>query len=414
MNRLGMRMLWVAVCCIAFAGCSGANSGSMPSPGQAAGASFAQRPQPLPAGASYKILYTFGGSPDGANSFAGLADVKGVLYGTTVGGGSGNGSVFKITTSGDESVLHSFGGTPNDGSGPFATVTDVAGAFYGTTAEGGPAGLGTVFKITRAGRESVLHDFGAASDGSSPYGNLLDVKGTLYGTTAIGGNAACYGLGCGTIFSITTTGTERVVHTFAGEPSDGSFPDAGLIEVDGTLYGTTRLGGANKLGTVFKITPSGKETVLYSFQGGNDGYYPQSNLVEVKGTLYGTTVGGGAGSAGTVFAITTSGKENVLYSFRGGSDGANPYAGVVDLKGALYGTTYEGGASGFGTVFKLTLTGTESVLHSFAGYPNDGDYPQAAPANVGGTLYGTTDYGSTGCVYQMGLSGCGIIYALTP
>jgi uncharacterized repeat protein (TIGR03803 family) len=363
---------------------------------------------------SYAIVYTFGNTPDGANPFAGLLVDGGALYGTTVGGGTGNGTVFELTTAGKESVLASFGGSPNSGSAPYASPIRVKNAFYGTTAEGGPSGSGTVYTVTGSGKTTILHTFGQTGDGASPYGTLLDVGGTLYGTTAIGGNSACYSLGCGTVFALRPGGDERIVHVFAGEPSDGSFPEAGFIEVNGALYGTTRLGGTNKLGTVFKIEPSGKEKVLYSFQGGNDGYYPVGNLVDVHGELYGTTTGGGAGSSGTIFKITTGGKESVVYSFKGQPDGWQPLANLILVKGVLYGTTYEGGTNGLGTVFSVTTAGSESVLHSFAGGTTDGEYPQSGLVDVGGTLYGTTDWGSSGCVNPMGLSGCGIVFSLVP
>ena len=411
-----MRFVLTVICCLVIAGCSRGATGSLP--GTLPASSVANLHDPLGPrttsrnASSYKILYTFLNSPDAANPFAGLIDVKGELYGTTVGGGDGNGAVFKISTSGAESVVYAFTGSP-DGSGPFASLTESRGVFYGTTYAGGTNSAGTVFEIA-GGKEKVVHSFGASGDGNSPYGAILDDKGTLYGTTAIGGNSACYSLGCGIVFKITSAGTESVFHTFAGEPNDGSFPDAGLVEVKGAFYGTTRLGGTNKLGTVFKIEKSGKETVLHSFQGGSDGYYPEASLLNVGGTLYGTTVGGGTGNSGTVFSITTTGKENVVYSFHGGSDGINPEAPLIDVNGALYGTTYEGGAFGYGTVFSVTPSGKENVLYSFQGYPSDGDYPQSGLTYLNGALYGTTDYGSTGCVNRMGLSGCGIVFSIAP
>jgi len=201
----------------------------------------------------------------------------------------------------------------------------------------------------------VLYSF-KGGDGSSPYAGLLNVKGTLYGTTYDGG-ASNYG----TVFSITTSGTETVLHSFKGGSGDGESPLAGLINVKGTLYGTTFTGGVDGFdGTVFKITPSGTETLLYSFKGNTgtalDGERPQAGLINLKGTLYGTTYNGGASNYGTVFSITTSGTETVLYSFKGGSgDGESPLAGLINVKGTLYGTTLEGGASrGYGTVFSIT------------------------------------------------------------
>ncbi|HLY01409.1 MAG TPA: choice-of-anchor tandem repeat GloVer-containing protein [Candidatus Cybelea sp.] len=159
-------------------------------------------------------------------------------------------------------------------------------------------------------------------------------------------------------------------------PGDGAYPDSGLTNVNGTLYGTTNVGGATGIATVFSITTSGAETLLYSFKGGykGDGYWPEGNLINVDGTLYGTTVQGGANVSGTVFSISTSGNETLPYSFKGGSlDGEYPQSALINVKGTLYGTTEKGGGSGCvdgegcGTVFSIALSGTETVLHSFAG-----------------------------------------------
>ena len=220
-----------------------------------------------------------------------------------------------------ESVLYSFAGG-SDGEYPVAALTNVGGRLYGTTKAGGTgsgsvcsSGCGTVFKITTSGMESVLHSFGGGSDGLEPVASLSNLGGTLYGTTAYGGAS-----GDGTVFAITTSGTETALHSFGGG-SDGVEPIASLTNVGGTLYGTTYMGGASGDGTVFKITTSGTETVLYSFVGGSDGKWPDARLTNVGGTLYGTTKNGGASNLGTVFKITTSGKESVLHSFGLGSDG---------------------------------------------------------------------------------------------
>ena len=145
-----------------------------------------------------------------------------------------------------------------------------------------------------------------------------------------------------------------MLYSFKGS-GDGERPYAGLINVKGTLYGTTHLGGANGDGMVFSITPSGTETVIYSFKGSGDGEYPYAGLINVEGTLYGTTIEGGANGVGTVFSTTPSGTETVLHSFGGSGDGQYPYyGGLINAKGKLYGTTYYGGAHGDGTVFRLS------------------------------------------------------------
>jgi uncharacterized repeat protein (TIGR03803 family) len=325
------------------------------------------------------MLYSFkgGGSGDGAYPIAGLLNVKGMLYGTTYNGGAcasvsgGCGTVFSITPSGTETVLHTFKGGSGDGANPFAGLINVKGTLYGTTHDGGACasvsgGCGTVFSITPSGTETVLHTFkGRSGDGAYPYAGLINVRGTFYGTTSEGGTCSSFVGGCGTVFSLTPSGTETVLYSFKGSGSgDGNLPTMSLVDVKGTLYGTTYEGGANcgssgGCGTVFSITPSGAETVLHSFGRSGDGANPYAGLglLNVKGTLYGTTIFGGANGDGTVFAITKSGTETVFHSFAGGSgDGAGPRAGLISIKGKLYGTTYDGGANGDGTVFALKRT----------------------------------------------------------
>ncbi|MGC2649501.1 MAG: choice-of-anchor tandem repeat GloVer-containing protein [Candidatus Cybelea sp.] len=405
-------------------------------------------PAALPNGASlhpltgtgYKSLYSFKGGKDGVGPLAGLTAVNGTLYGTTAGGGgkSGDGTVFSITTSGAESVLYSFKGEP-DGSYPRADLIALSGALYGTTVAGGESDQhGTVFKVSTSGAEHVLYRFKGGTDGASPQAGLIVVNGTLYGTTE--GDGVKSG---GTVFKITTSGAEHVLYHFKGG-SDGARPFAGLIAVNGTLFGTTLYGGgsgcrhygvAYGCGTVFKITTSGTESVLYSFKGGKDGCDPVAGLVNVKGTLYGTTANGGTspcdGSSygrsgfGTVFKITTSGAEHVLYRFKNSSDsGDNPGAALIAVKGTLYGSTAAGGKNdcsygGCGTVFAVSTSGKERVLYSFKGVYNggtDGTYPNARLIVVNGTLYGTTAAGGVyGCEGGVsGVNGCGTVFRISP
>jgi uncharacterized repeat protein (TIGR03803 family) len=188
-------------------------------------------------------------------------------------------------------------------------LIDVKGKLYGTTESGGAYGAGTVFSITLGGKEKVLHSFGNGNDGAVPSAGLIDVGGTLYGTTEVGGSPNCTITStCGTVFSIAPNGTERVLHRFVGGDADGAAPAASLIEVKGTLYGTTAQGGpyfcgGDGCGTVFSITPSGDETVLHTFGGAADGAAPHAGLIEVGGSLYGTTLGGGTDKHGTVFTL---------------------------------------------------------------------------------------------------------------
>ncbi len=241
-----------------------------------------------------------------------------------------------------------------------AGLVNLKGVLYGTTSGGGPHLYGTVFSITTSGKEYILHGFGASGDGAYPNGGLTYVNGTLYGTTVYGGTGSCsvFYSGCGTVYSITPSGAETVLYKF--NSGSGVEPYAGLLNVKGTLYGTTENGGANGggangEGTVFSITTSGAVTVVHRFPYFlGDGEQPYGDLINVKGALFGMTYGGGADRQGTVFKITSSAKESVLHSFGGSGDGEEPWDGLVSVKGTLYGTTYHGGANGDGTVFWLS------------------------------------------------------------
>lgn len=266
------------------------------------------------------VLDTFSDLSEGELPHGGLVmDAQGSLYGTTYYGGSGKGpgygTVFKVT-SGTETVLYSFAGG-RDGAIPGGgLIFDGSGNLYGTTTEGGGhgcggTGCGTVFKLTPDGSETVLYRFSGGSDGAEPVAGLvLDAAGNLYGTTELGGAACAAEEGCGTVFRLAPDGTETLLYRF-GIGSDGSYPVAGLVlDAQGNLYGTTNSGGGSSCpgagcGTVFKLTPDGSETILYRFTGGTDGAYPQAPLVmDPQGNLYGTTTGGGGTGQGTVFEIT--------------------------------------------------------------------------------------------------------------
>ncbi len=313
------------------------------------------------------VLYSFQGLPnsDGDGPRAGLIDVDGTLYGTTAGGGASQlGTVFKVTLAGAETVLYSFGGpATNDGAFPYAGLVNLGGTLYGTTLNGGQSDGGIVFKVTRAGVETQLHSFGGntTGDGLSPFSGLMALGGTLYGTTL-----EDTGVGQGTVYALSpgkrrAPATETVLYTFQGV-GDGVLPVGGLVNVNGTFYGTTSGGGTvgNGYGTVFKIAPGGSGyAALYSFQGqaAGDGAAPYAGLIDVNGTLYGTTTQGGTNGYGTVFKVTPSGVETVLHSFQGqaAGDGAYPYAELIKIGDMLYGTTEQGGANGYGTVFAIKL-----------------------------------------------------------
>ena len=359
------------------------------------------------------VLYSFcpeNYCHDGAYPSTSLIfDQKGNLYGTTpYGGAYESGTVFKLTPDGKETVVHSFGGQNGDGFYPsVGLIVDREGNLYGTTASGGSSFGGTVFKLTPAGKETILYNFCAqsnCSDGASPGGLVFDQKGNLYGTTLDGGIPNnCY-LGCGVVFKLTPEGKETVLYSFCPRIncSDGQFPEGSLvIDRKGNLYGTVSQGGAQGAGAVFKITSGGKETVLHSFGTEGDGQYPEAGVIfDQIGNLYGTTDRGGAHGAGTVFKLAPAGKETVLYSFchsqTNCSNGAYPTAGLIfDQKGNLYGTT-GGGGDGYGTAFKLTAAGKETVLYNFCGQDNCADGKQPFGGLVfdqKGNLYGTTYIG---------------------
>ena len=319
-----------------------------------------------------------------------------------------------------------------DGANPAGNlVQSTDGNFYGTTSGGAAAGRGgTVFKITPSGTLTTLYSFCSqpnCTDGSSPWAGLVQGSdGNFYGTTQSGGSSnACRG-GCGTIFKITSAGALTTLHSFDG--ADGWNPLGALVQAtDGDFYGTTyyaQLQGSDYCcGTVFKITSAGVLTTLYSFGGypSDDMLYPTGTLVQASdGNFYGTTNQGGNNSsdAGTVFRITPGGTVTLLYSFCSQpncTDGADPMAGLVQATdGNLYGTTWGGGISRPGTAFKISPRGTLTTLYQFCSQPNCTDGLQPAGGLVqatDGMFYGTTEQGGTGDCFGGG--GCGTAFSLS-
>jgi uncharacterized repeat protein (TIGR03803 family) len=315
--------------------------------------------------------------------------------------------------------LFSFDGSNGDGPEYTWMAQGADGNFYGTTSGGGEDFYGTVFKITPAGTLTTLHSF-AKSDGAYPYsGPTLGTNGNLYGTTSQGGEYES-----GTVFEVTPAGSFTTLYNFCSETRGvGGCPDgrqpqnAGVVEAsDANFYGTTEGGGANDDGTVFRLTPKGVLTTLYSFcsqSGCSDGTGPTASLVQgTDGDLYGTTQAGGiVNGCGTVFKITLAGKLTTLYQFQCGNDGANPFAALVEgTDGNFYGTTATGGQYSVGTVFKITPQGALTTLYAFCSQTNcvDGDAPD------GDGLVQATD----GSFYGMTLAGGeyndGNIYRITP
>ena len=356
------------------------------------------------------LLYSFAGAPsDGAEPWYGslILAADGNFYGMTAFGGThDDGTVFKLTPAGVETVLWSFG-NGNDGSNPYGSLIQASdGNFYGMTNLGGLYGRGTVFKITPTGVETVLWSFGNGTDGSSPYGSLIEGSdGNFYGLTYIGGIHQGYVGNVyqgGTVFKITPTGVETVLWSF-GNGNDGSMPYGKLsLGPDGNFYSMTYVGGVNGKGTVFKITPAGAETVLWSFGASGDGAHPTgSTTLGTDGNFYGMTIDGGANDAGSAFKITPSGTETVLHSFGGPGDGNQPQGSLIlGADGNFYGVTGTGGSTGLGTILEITPGGAESVIYSFGSGPNgtgsDGDSPFGGLIQgPDGTLYGMTSRGGT-------------------
>jgi len=335
-------------------------------------------------GGPVKVLYSFKGGTDGAiGQSALISDNEGNLYGTTATGGSsgcngrGCGTVFRLSPDGTETVLYAFRGG-SDGSGPLAVSRDRAGNLYGVTHWGGDTagqGRGTVFRLAPDGTETLLHIFRGGADGAYPLAGLLvDKSGNLFGTTVGGGNPFCETFdGCGTIFRISPDGKKSLVYSFCAQPNcaDGLQPQSQLIaDREGNLYGTTVSGGSNVVGgTVFRIAPDRTETVLYSFcSTGNmctDGAEPYTGVTMDKtGNLYGTTYWGGAWDYGSIFELANDGTETVLHSFLPQTDGANPVSGViVDAAGSLYGTLplYTFCKNRLSIVYRLSPNGGEKL-----------------------------------------------------
>lgn len=315
-----------------------------------------------------------------------LQGVDGNLYGTTYGDAAklAYGTVFKMTPQGTLTTLHSFcpGYDCSEGAFPRGALVQLTdGNFYGTTAGYDYYGIcggacGTVFKITPQGTLTTLHHF-TAGDGANPYaGLLLANDGNFYGTTSRGSNATCQ-YGCGTVFRITPQGQFTTIYSFSG--SDGANPYAKLVQgADGYLYGSTYNGGSSNAncdagcGTLFRMTLNGTLTTIHRFRW-TDGAYPAAELVQGSdGNFYGTTAGyhiwlSCGEMCGTLFQITPQGTLTTLHQFSY-DDGANPYAGLVQATdGNYYGGTSSGGSYSYGTIFRLEPYAVLSVSNSGSG-----------------------------------------------
>ncbi|HXJ91984.1 MAG TPA: choice-of-anchor tandem repeat GloVer-containing protein [Terriglobia bacterium] len=371
---------------------------------------------------TFTTLHSFSGT-DGAYPL-GVASqtTNGNLYGSTfLGGANGNGTIFEITPGGTFTKLYSFCSQSGcaDGELPYGLVQATDGNLYGGASYGGANGYGTIFKVNLSGKLTTLHSFDS-TDGAYPVAPLDQVtSGNLYGTTANGG---ANGSDAGTVFKITPGGTLTSLYSFCSQSGcpDGTHPNAALIQaINGDLYGTTCGAGlefacnGSGPGTVFKITPGGTLTTVHSFCSQSDcadGEYPTAALVQATNEdLYGTTSQGGADGYGTVYKITPSGTLTTLHSFSG-TDGAYPAAGLAyATDGNFYAETYGGGANGYGTVFKITPGGTLTSLYSFCSQSGCAD---GANPELGGLTQDTngTFYGTTS---GGGANGYGTVFSLS-
>lgn len=374
---------------------------------------------------TFTSLHSFQGvlNNDGAYPNGLVQGTNGYLYGVTGGGGASDaGTVFKISTTGVETLLWSFnvntGKGDVDGEGNNAAlVLATSGAFYGTTQQNsggcsvGTGQCGVVFKITTSGALTEIHNFctdysnlGVCLDGINPEATMIQASnGNFYGTTRNGGAN-----NQGSLFKVSQTGVLTTLHSFCGTLqndycTDGQPPFSVLVQgTDGNLYGTTSYGGTNNTGTVFKITQSGTFTTLHSIGTNGDlGMYPTGGLVEgADGNFYGTTYSGGGCSScnGTFFTITSAGALTTLYSFctQGGCpDGVGPGGLVLGTDGNFYGlTAASGGTTNSGTIFQVTPGGALTTVHTFAG--TDGLGGGILMQDTSGTFYGVTGYGGSG------------------
>jgi uncharacterized repeat protein (TIGR03803 family) len=364
---------------------------------------------PTPPGVAAATLHSFLDSTDGAFGYSGLMQGRdGLLYGTASGGGTRfYGTVFRMTLSGGFSTLYAFT-DGNFGATPYGPLVQPPNNFvYGTTFSGGTNGYGTVFRLTTSGVMTFLHSFIGGTDGAYPYAGLaLGADGNLYGTTYQGGANSFGG-----IYKLTQAGTFNPFYSFT-DGQDGAFPYAGLtLGSDSKLYGTTLTGGSNGYGTVFRLNTNASLTTLASF-GYTNGASPQAGVVQgLDGKFYGVTYAGGAYGYGTVFQLDTNGVLTTLYSFDY-TNGANPLATLArGTDGNFYGTTYTGGPGGEGTAFRITPAGAFTTLMAFDGFNGAGPQGALLQANDG-FFYGTTTYGGVGYNRTSG-GGFGLVYRLT-
>jgi uncharacterized repeat protein (TIGR03803 family) len=344
------------------------------------------------------VLYSFGSASHGSNPSSGvILDSAGNLYGTTTAGGKANvGVVYKVDTTGQETVLYSFKGG-RDGSNPYGgLILDEAGNLYGTTESGGTGNHGVVYKVDSSGTETVLYRFTGASGATPVAGVVRDPEGNLYGTTSSGTPA-----NLGLVYKLDVSGSEKVLHAFTGGKLGGYTTSPVVVDAAGNVYGTSPSGGRENNGVLYKLDPTGNPTVLHNFTSA-DGIAPGSLVLDSSGSLFGYTSCSCSQNYGTLFEFSAGGEFSVLYTFTGHADGAYPAGGiVVDSADNLYGTTEY-------TLYKLNTLGQLTVLHTFSGEGDDGGLPSGVTMDSAGNLYGTDREGGTnsgGVLYEFTAGG---------
>lgn len=338
-----------------------------------------------------EVLHIFASTADGDAPGTLIQATDGDFYGTTNRGGDlGYGTIFKMTPAGTFTALHEFAGGV-DGAFPsgWPLIQATDGDFYGTTVTGGVSDFGTIFKVTSAGDVTILHAFAGDVDGEYPRGLIQGTDGDFYGTTSSGGMSDR-----GTVFKMTPAGIVTVLHEFSGG-ADGAYPSypGGLIQAtDGDFYGITNGGGDSDQGTVFKMNSAGIVTVLHSFTGGSQGANPSTLIQATDGDFYGITWAGGSSDGGTIFKMTPAGNVTVLYSF---AFAEYFYTLLQATDGNFYGTTFGDPDYYGGSVFRMTPAGAFATLYSFSnGFTTDGSNPGGGLVQgTDGDFYGTTQYG---------------------
>ncbi len=411
---------------------------------------------------TFTVLHSFAAGTDGADPTPIIRDAQGNIYGATrfggiptCGGGTDTcGTVFKIDSAGKETILYRFTGG-NNGVNPLAgLVRDAKGNLYGTTQGNGfDGGASVVFKLEPNGQETSLDITNAnACCLDSPL--AVDAEGNLYGMSPYAGRPNCgldyQGVGCGTLFKVTPSGKFKVLHVFKGK--DGIQPEGGVVlDAQGNIYGTAVSGGNLKCfypgeggsegpgcGTIYKLEPSGKFTVLHTFTGPNDGSYPLGLIIDDAGNLYGIADSGGdvikhtnwEYGLGTIFKVDTTGKYSVLFTFSPCTDPPctkgqvleNLYAShlVRDSKGNLYGIQESNDcAFGGGCIFRIDTKGNITDLYDFTEEESgDPGFYDAMGLVLGsdGDFYGSTPYGGSEepeCFDNLGSQACGSVFHLT-